>query len=296
MPSVSAATSVPSIGGSFSTSLSTKCQSISLLFGESGVGKSAFAFGTPDESGKNIAVGGAPGPIAQINLDGRDKLVYNKAVRAGRVIHRAPIIIPAALRPDQSDMPKNAAGKRAEDDLDEACKTTKRNFWASFDLAVEQSNKGAIRTIIVDTGSELTDVETLVARGHLGGTLDKGRSKNRVNLAMQRLFLKARSGKAHLVILARSREKWKNNKPTGISTIVGNEKLWEFADWVGEMSLRRGPVSDRFEGFQVTIRKSGGNIVEEGATYTDQDWGSLGPFVYCCMKQYPGEDPANWID
>ena len=290
--------SVSSIGGLFSVDSDPHAQCVCLIFGESGCGKSAFALGTPGSNG-NWLCAGAPGPIAVLNLDGRDGDVVNKARAAGKVVHRARIVIPAEMRSEKAEVPTTLVRgkeKRTKDELDDAVELALNTFWVQFRLAVSASLTGAVRTIVIDTGAELSNLSAHKAKGHLGGQKDFGRSKARVNLDMQRLYLEARRGKAHLIVLARSKDEYKNDNATGQQTIVGNMSLWEFADWVGELSLRRGKVSKSFEGFQIKMRKSGCNIHEEGKVYTDKDWGVMGPFVYCCMKQYTTAKPSNWVE
>lgn len=305
----------PSIPGTDFVRLDeVKLQTCTLLLGGPGSGKTTFALRY------------APEPVALINLDGRAEHTVKKEMRRGRDIHYMHI-----------RAPKIAEGIRTKVNAKtiKLCEKAVGQFERNYTKVIEHSLKPkGVRTIAIDTGTEYNELLSYAYKGQLGPGKDFGQSKDLINQKWRVIYdLAKEEGNAHLIVLARCREKWVGNEPTGFFEHRGAAAMDELADWVGHLELktksktRRGKKVREFDGFQMNVMKAGNNINEFAETYNDSDWGvegleamvelaeangndeeyerlmSLaeacpdgpGPFVYSCMRQYPDVDYLEWV-
>lgn len=266
-------TNVP--GSDFIILEAPKLQANVVVFGDAGMGKTTFCTDF------------CPGPVAFINFDRRaDQAIYKAIKYKGKKIYLLRVHVPANLL-KVSDVEAKKAGQ-------EAVKRVIKNF----EWAVEQSKLGKIRTIVLDTGTELSEILNLALTGKMEGVKnDFGKSKDLANREWWRLFNMAREGNAHFVVLARAQEIWVGNEPTGRFKPRGHAVMLDAADWVGQTRLKRksGRRSSGSKEFELEITKAGVNIDELGAVYTEEEWGDDGPFVHACFMQFiETSEPENW--
>ena len=148
----------------FITLSTPSTQSNVLLIAEDGVGKTTFA------------VRFAPDPLAIINFDNRAAHAIYEADKLGKELHYAHIKIPIDII---------EKGTKVQ----QACKASLAVFFRNFEIAI---NEPKLRTVVIDTGTELDELITLAARGHLGGAKDFGRSKDIINRTWAKIYKDAR--------------------------------------------------------------------------------------------------------
>lgn len=242
-------------------------------------------FGDPGEGKTSLATMFAPTPLFYMNYDRRGGQAVYLAKKSGRRIHDVDIKHPSDLSRFSNEDAKRLASAALDKTMRE------------FEIAVRASQVGDIRTICIDTGTELNGIITTSVTGSTMTVKgDYGRSKGIVNQQWWTIFDMAREGKAHLIVLSRSKDIWFNNQPTGRVTYRGNDVMHEAADWAGWMRLRKNKKTKApTQKFELEITKAGNNIEELGEVYTSDDWEDFGgPFVYACMMQYPGTKPEDW--
>lgn len=251
-----------------------KRQTIALVFGRNGEGKTTFVTEY------------APGPIAYINFDNRDKEAIRKAREKGRTILRTHVPYDA----DVVKLGEEAAKSFGQAAVDKVVR--------NFEIAVRESQRGNVRTICLDTGTEYSEIVTLAVRGGLGKANDYGRSKDLINRAWWYLFGLAREGNAHLIVLARDKELWSANEPTGRYTFRGPDVMADGVDWAGQIRLKTsgiGKKKQKLKEFELHITKAGVNIEQLGEVYDKDIWDEMGgPFVTACVLQYEGSDVEDW--
>lgn len=258
--------------------LAAKWQCNALLFGAASSGKTSFATMF------------APHPVVTINFDNRDTHAIRKAREGGRSIGR--IHVPYTAK-DVTNLDEVEAKRIGESAMGQVVK--------NFEIAVRESQRGNVRTICIDTGTEYSEIVTLAIRGGLGKANDYGRSKDMINRVWWHMFNTAREGNAHLLILARDKEIWNGGEPTGRYTFRGPEVMIDGVDWAGWMRLKKagGGLGKKAvkvtKDFELEITKAGINIAELGEVYTKETWEALGgPFCCACVMQYEGSDVEDW--
>lgn len=268
---------------------------VCLVFGDGGTGKTTFG------------IRHTPQPAVLIGFDGRSEYAEFLQKEAGHPVPSVQIPPPSVLQ--KSDNVKTAAGEAL------------KKFLRNYDAAIAASKDGKVRTIVIDTGSELGEIITLSVRGTLdsGAAKDFGRSKDQINQVWWKIFAAARwSGDAHLIVLSRASSIWEGNEPTGDFKARVSDTVRDAVDFslhirlgtgipvggggggTGLVSLGGGlvpltgssrPVAKEFE---LVVKKGGNQIEELGNVYRQSDWGDEGPFVYSCCKLMPGSTPEDW--
>jgi hypothetical protein len=267
----------PSLAGSdFIRLTSPKRQAVITIVGETGMGKSY------------LPLFYAPEPVYFINLDGRAEDAVKEALDAGRDIHYVAVPNPSSVI-----QLGDAEAKRV-------CLEGVDKLLRNMELARKASlNGGKPGTIVLDTGTELSDLVTLAVRGRLDKVKgDYGESKSIITRQMWRFFSLIREGKCHLVVLARPQGIWRNNEPTGKNKARGHDVLSEGPDWVGELRMKpRKPTSDNPQPFEheIEIIKPGVNADMIGKVFRSSEWGLINPFVWCNVHMYRGSEPGDWI-
>lgn len=249
-----------------------KKQCCCLVFGDGGTGKTT------------IGTRFAPDPVAFINFDGRAEYAVTRDAVPGRKILYTRIKMPEQIL-KLSDEEGKKAGQRILD-------TTMRNFEA----AVRAAEKGDVRTIVIDTATELGDAIKLATTGRIDRVKgDFGKSKHLQDRVWWSLFEMARGGPANLIMLSRAKSIWVSNEPTGEFTYRCPDVVHDAVDWAAQIRLKKVKKGVRKKEFEMVMKKCGVNIGELGEVYTEEDWGDLGgPFVYACLMQYEGTSEEDW--
>ena len=261
-------------GSDFAPPPKPKKQANILLYGDGGVGKTTFALIH------------SPDPVAFLSFDRRGDHVAWEAHQSKRSILFSRVDYPANIT-KLDDAKARLLGQQG---VDKVIKNT--------EIAVRESQKGNVRAIVLDTGTEYNEIITLAVRGRLDRSKgDFGASKDVINRQWWRLFNLAREGSAHLIVLARAKAIWENNEPTGKFTFRGPDVMNDAADWAGHLRFKKVSAKQRgkVKEHELEITKAGLALSELGVVYTAEDWGDYGPFVWSCLMNYPRTEPEDWM-
>lgn len=277
-PRPASTAAILSPGASDFTILSApKKQANLYISGEGGQGKTSFVTRY------------APDPIACINVDRRDQQAIYEALQMGRRILRTEVDFRMRLG-------------MTTDDLKLTARACLDRTIANMEWAIEESLKGNIRSIFIDTGTELSEIMKIA----FDGTRDKtkegafGKDTDYVNQEWWRLFNLARQGQAHFIVATRSKEIWKDNGKgfqvaTGKHTYRAPHVIHDASDWGGLIRLKKGLGGQTKKKWELEIIKAGVNISQLGAVYDEEEWGDMGPFAYACYQQYINtSNPEDW--
>jgi hypothetical protein len=266
-------TSILIPGSDFTLPPPPKRQAVALLFGQPGHGKTT------------LGVDGAPDPIAFIDIDRRGFHACAAATAKGKRILYVDIDYPKDVTKLDVNMAKAAAQKQWD------------KFYKNHEIAVRESEKGDVRTIVWDTATEIAEIANLVVVGRPDRAKDDyGKSAAVVKAMLTRTIKMTREGNANLIMLARAKEIWEGGQPTGRFTYRGPDTLEFDADWAGHIRLspqktaRQKPSQDH----ELEVTKAGIDLRQLGEVYREDDWEELGPFVYACVMNYPGSRVRDW--
>lgn len=260
----------------FSSNNGDKNQAVHLVYGAGGSGKTAYA------------VLFAPDPVLVINYDGRADPVVKQAREAGRKIDLRQIDVPAKRRLTVDEvMAQSQQVMRSVEDV---------FFWG-----VEQNRKGNLRTILVDTATEHSQVQKLAFDGVVEQTKKGafGKDKDFIYDQWWDLIREARKSSVNLVIAARESEIWVEDekgrqKATGRYKFKCPGVINDAVDLSMHTRLKKGVAGRLKKEFELEVTKSGPNLAELGQIYTQKEWGDMGPFVWACLMQYEGSSPDDW--
>lgn len=284
-----------------------KRKAVVLVFGDGGTGKTSFG------------VKFTPQPAFLIGFDGRSEYAEEAMKLAGYPIPAVQIAPPSVLQ--KSDNVKAAA----QDAL--------KKFFRNYDGAIQasigaaKSSVGNVKTIVIDTGTELGAIIQLAVRGTLDQVKgDFGRSKDQINQIWWKIFGAARyTGNAHLIVLARAGAIWENNEPTGDFKAKVADEVRDAVDFslhirlapkLAGLAMAGGPglvgpgggmglvamgpgaggVGGIQKEFELVVKKSGNTdpTKDSGLVLRQSDWGEDGPFAYACSRLMPGSQPSDW--
>jgi hypothetical protein len=167
----------------------------------------------------------------------------------------------------------------------------------NYELAVKESMKGNVRTIVIDTATELAEILAISKDGRVDQKKDDyGRTKGFVKLEMAKMIKMSREGNANLILLARAKEVWEGGQPTGTFKYQGPDTFEYDADFAGHLRLerRRSVKMKQSLKHELQITKAGVDLEQLGEVYGEDDWGEMGPFVYACVMNFPGTSPDDW--
>lgn len=254
-------------GSDFTLPPSPQRQAIVLMFGNAGEGKTT------------AGLTHAPSPVAFFDIDQRGLYAAQKAQAAGQVIHYTSIPYPA-------DITKMT---------DAVAKTTAQASWDKFrknyEIAVRESQNGNIRTIVIDTATELDELITIAIKGRIDKKNDDyGRSDAIIKAGLGQTIKMSREGRANLLMLARAKSLWDSG---GKFAHRGHDTLKYDADLAGHIRLGT-PIGRQRPKFELEVTKAGIDIQQFGQVYKEDDWDELGPFVYMCLMNYPGSKVRDW--
>jgi hypothetical protein len=265
------------IGGDFIVPPSPKEQAIALVFGQPGHGKTT------------LGLMYAPDPVAFFDIDRRGLHAAKRAMRKGKIINYLPITMPKKiLRMTDLDLKKMAENEVSR---------IRRNY----ELALQQSLKGNIRTVVFDTMTEFASLINMSVTGRADRKKDDyGRSTDIVKTALADFIKMSRDSNANLIMLARAKPIWEGGEPTGEHSYRGPDTLEFDADWSGHLrlkkikSIKKQRDKDKGTQHELLITKAGITLSTLGDIYTEEEWEDDGPFVYACCQQYPGSKPEDW--
>lgn len=261
-------------GSDFTAPPEPRKQANVIVFGDAGCGKSTFALKY------------APAPVAFLSYDRRGDHAAFQAHESGRKIFFTRIEAPSNVY-RMSDQEAKKVGMACVD-------KTIRNL----EIAARESERGNVRTIVLDTGTEYGDLVTMAYRGRADKVKDYGESKFLINRELWRIFEIARKSEAHLIVLGRAKPVWEDNKPSGAFDLRGPDVFNDAADWVGHIRLKKaGSVKRQRTGekkFEMEMVRAKIDITVQGDVYDEDDWGEFGPFVWACTMNYPGTIPSDW--
>lgn len=284
-----------------------KRKAVILVFGDGGTGKTT------------LGLRFTPQPAVLIGFDGRSEYVEEQMKLAGRPIPAVQIAPPSVIQ--------------KSDNVRAAAREALAEFFLNYDGAIAASLNGLVRTIVIDTASELGEIINLSVRGSLDNRNDDyGRSKDQINQIWWKIFGAARfTGKAHVVFLARASSIWEGNQPTGDFRARVVDAVRDGVDFSLHIRLGNGvpaaglvapggvtgpvvagpalvggltavpvpSVAGVVRGpkeFELVVRKSGNtNPIEDvGLVFRESDWGEIGPFAYACSRLMPGSTVDDW--
>lgn len=242
----------------------------------------ALLFGLPGEGKTTAGLSHAPGPVAFFDIDQRGLHAAMRAQEGGKVLHYISIPFP-------SDIAKLG---------DAVAKTTAQLSWDKFrknyEIAVRESQKGNVRTIVIDTATELDELATIMIKGRIDKKNDDyGKSDAVIKAALSQTIKMSREGNANLLMLARAKAIWEGGEPTGKYAHRGHDTLKYDADWAAHIRLQKR-FGNQKPKFEMEITKAGIDIDQLGQVYKEDDWDELGPFVYACLMNYPGSKVRDW--
>jgi hypothetical protein len=263
-------------------------KALCLVFGETGCGKSTTGL---------LHV---PGPVSYHDIDNRGFHACQEARAAGKVVRYLEL-----------DYPKHI-GNMDEKEAMAAAKIVVDKHWKNLEWSVRESEKGNVRTITWDTGSELADLVNIMFTGRPERRNDDyGASSNMIKVEMAKMIKAVRNeGNANLVILAHAKEVWEqvgttsSGKPkreaSGKFTFRGPEVLGSQVDWAGHLRLTKTSVkakgTDRAKKHEMEITIAKIVLATQGDVYTEDQWDEYGPFAFACAMQYPDSQPEDWTE
>jgi len=235
-----------------------------MIFGEGGTGKTTFCARY------------CPAPVAIINLDYRGDEVARKENKKNHKV----ILSQIECLYDLSEL-----------DIDEAKEESSKvvaRFLLNWNWCLRNSNqKGAgIKTIVIDTGTELSAYVKTAYAGREDMVNDFGSSKNQLNQFWLRIFARARQMKINLMVLSRSKPVYTDDKDIkdaakGVLTWRCNETVYDMVDCALNVRWRKSLVPGRNKKkIEVEITKAGLNSDILNNVYNESDWGDIGPFEF----------------
>jgi len=270
------------IGEGFTTSSTKKPQSIGIIIGDGGSGKTTFVTRY------------CPGPIAFFNFDGRSSQAIDEAreLRGEGIIQECPITFPF----DSLFLSK-----------ERAMTTTKpviMDFLKKLRTACVAAEQGLINLIAFDTGTELNDLFWIHARGDLETTKlegERGGSKFIINRQWNTIYQMVKASGAHFIVIGRPKQKWVDNAPVKDSYIPYLPQVCDdLTDWTGRIAANVVPATRKTPAevsFEIKISKAGPNITQLGRVYTSREWEDEGgPFAFISAQMYTKvRDKKVWM-
>lgn len=263
-------------GGDFISPPAPKKQAIALIFGMPGHGKTT------------LGLRYAPSPVAFFDIDRRGLHAARAAMKAGQVINYLSVQSPVKIL----RMSDRELIRMAEAEIGKVRK--------NYELALREAEKGNIRTIVFDTMSEFGSLINMATTGRSDRKKDDyGRSTDIVKTALSDFIRACRGTPANLIMLAKAKPIWEAGEPSGEFSFRGYDTMDYDADWSGHIRLKKvrsikQARSEVGRHHELQITKAGLRLKTLGAVYTDEEWGTDGPFVYACVQQFRGSKPEDW--
>jgi len=244
------------------------------------------------KSGKSTFPFYGPGPIAVLDTDRRLEGVVQKAM-SGKLTGQPKEVVWMPIKMPQLDI-----RSRKEDSTVKRHAEEQLNKWIkNFKLALESSRKpGGVRTISIDTGTELIDLRKCAEFGRVMGI--QPRDLGGVNQDMRDWMRMGEEYNANIVWVHHVKDEWgkyrkgdgsEDSAPTGRKILDGYNKAEQCVQVVLESQVK----GDKF---YVKVLSSGLTPATNGVVYSEKDWGEHGPFAHISAEQKPRTSPEDWLD
>lgn len=233
---------------------------------------SALIYGDTGSGKTTLATNFAPDPMSFINFDGRSRdAVFKAKEELGKKIAHLYIPVPIGISKVTNEKAKAAAS------------TAMDRLVRNLEWSLAQADKGNIRTIVLDTATELSAAWYLTITGQQEAIKDHGAAKGNLNLKWRNMHNEIQKHPVNIIMLAREAESWVGNVPTGRMEPSGPKAMSEGADFIARCRI----VSKKAGTFAFELEMSNPklNKAETGVKYTENDWGDMGPFRYACLLQ-----------
>lgn len=265
------------------------------LWGETKTGKSSFGLWSPD-------------PSVIFNIDHRIERVIDDFID-GTTTGNQKVIKEVRL-----DMPECDPVSRKKDDAAlKAASVQWDKFLTAYDKALKSSMvDGGVRSVVVDTGTDLFDIRLLSEFGKLLGIQPWERGG--ANADFIEIMRRGEKYNANTIWLHYGKEEWKTQKtergevsaPTGGYILDGFKK----ANSAVQIVARTNYVEhkDPRKRFEVQLVRCGvGDSRLNGAKFTSMDWAvwdeadketpilNYGPYAYISSQIIKGTEPEDWL-
>lgn len=231
-----------------------------------------------EKSGKTTMALNSPGPIAYFDIDRRGLYAVSRARTAGKEILYVDL-----------PLPRNLHGKDAPDVMKEHAAIWEK-FIHNYQIALDASMTGEIRTIVIDTATDLWEIKVL---SHFGRT-DKVMPRDRgiPNSDFREMVRRARNYHANVIFIEKAKEKWENNEPSGKFERKGQPDLGFDVDCTTQTKIVTQKGKQQKYALEVQLNGINGNL--NGVTMTEEDWDSFGPFVWLASQTFEDSAPDDW--
>lgn len=227
-----------------------------------------------EKEGKTSAALNSPGPIAYFDIDRRGLHAVRRAIDAGKKVEYL-----------QLPIPKKSGTKDTKIVMSDYQKVWDL-FRKNYEAALAASEKGDIRTIIIDTSSDLWEIKMLAAFGRTDKIMPRDRGIP--NMEFREMIRMARDFPVHVIHVEKAKEEWAGNEPTGNIVRKGHPELGYDVDVTTLMRINKKKK------FELEVIRAGINAQINGNKYTEDDWMDYGPFVWLCTELYEGTSPDEW--
>lgn len=264
------------------------------LWGETKTGKSTFGLW-------------GPAPLITFDIDHRIERVIDDFIDGTTTGE------PKTIQVVRLDMPECDPVSRKKDEG--ALKVASQQwdkFLTAYDKALKSSMvKGGVRTIVIDTGTDLFDIRLLSEFGKLLGIQPWERGG--ANADFIEIMRRGEKYNANTVWLHYGKDEWKTQKtekgevsaPTGGYVLDGFKKANSAVQIVARTNYNERARDPR-ERFEVILVRCGvGNSKMNGAKFTSLNWAvwgddkntpiiNYGPLAYISSQIITGTDPQDW--
>lgn len=291
-------TNIPGLEGTdFKDPAAPKQRLVWSVYGDTKTGKSSFALWGPE-------------PVVVADMDKRLEIVINdfisgKTTGAPKIIKTMDIQLPKV----------DAASRKLDSAVQKQAELIWDRFLNNYDKALKSSMlSGGVRTIAIDTGTELLDLRLMAEFGRLLGI--NPRDRGGANAEFTEIMRRGESYNANVVWLHHVKDEWKtvvddNGKEKSMTTgnvvLDGFNKANRIVQVVAKTNYNDA-VKDPRKKFEVQIVRCGVNAMVNGMKFTSADWAvwdesdkdappviNYGPFAFINSVIFPETTPEDWM-
>lgn len=224
----------------------------------------------PEQTGKNHIAFTMPSPIAHFDLDDNAGPTLANILRLypATVIKRMLFEIPKGLVPTDK-LQKQAVGERERlfEAWEWACKSDK------------------VRSLVMDSG---TDAWELWRYAEFGAESSRARNYGGLNSQFAAMLRLPRKYGKNVVIINRTKDEWRDDKPTGRVVRDG------FKNTGYTMHATIETLRDDYDNFSIKLRDVRHNAGLNGTVYTPADLGGELTFQMIAATIVEGSEPYEW--